>query len=121
MTFSTKQIELQNKVYIIFSPYLCTRNNQNEQQIMKKREFSRRDFLKTLGIAGATMAIQPTINKVKAANEVLTGKKASTARKNGMEHRTLGTGRAAMDVSALGFGVMGMTYNRSQHPEKRSA
>ena len=86
---------------------------------MKKREFSRRDFLKTLGIAGATMAIQPTINKVKAANEVLTGKKASTDSKNGMEHRTLGTGRAAMDVSALGFGVMGMTYNRSQHPDKK--
>lgn len=119
MTFSTKQIDLQNKVYIIFSSYLCTRNNQNKQQIMKKREFSRRDFLKTLGIAGATMAIQPTINKVKAANEVLTGKKASTDRKNGMEHRTLGTGRAAMDVSALGFGVMGMTYNRSQHPDKK--
>lgn len=119
MTFSTKQIELQNKVNIIFSPYLCTRNNQNEQQIMKKKEFSRRDFLKTLGIAGATMAIQPTINKVKAANEVLTGKKTSADRKNGMEHRTLGTGRAAMDVSALGFGVMGMTYNRSQHPDKK--
>lgn len=87
--------------------------------MMEKREFSRRDFLKTLGIAGATMAIQPTINKVKAANEVLTGKKASADRKNGMEHRTLGTGRAAMDVSALGFGVMGMTYNRSQHPDKK--
>ncbi len=86
---------------------------------MKKREFSRRDFLKTLGIAGATMAIQPTINKVKAANEVLTGKKPSADRKNGMAHRTLGTGRAAMDVSALGFGVMGMTYNRSQHPDKK--
>lgn len=86
---------------------------------MEKKEFSRRDFLKTLGIAGATMAIQPTINKVKAANEVLTGKKASAARKNVMAHRTLGTGRAAMDVSALGFGVMGMTYNRSQHPDKK--
>ena len=36
-----------------------------------------------------------------------------------MEHRTLGTGKAAMDVSALGFGVMGMTYNRSQHPDKK--
>lgn len=86
---------------------------------MEKKEFSRRDFLKTLGIAGATMAIQPTINKVKAANEVLTGKKASAARKNGMAQRTLGTGKAAMDVSALGFGVMGMTYNRSQHPDKK--
>lgn len=119
MTFSTKRIDLQNKANIIFSSYLCTRNNQKNRKLMEKKEFSRRDFLKTLGIAGATMAIQPTINKVKAANEVLTGKKASAARKNGMEHRTLGTGRAAMDVSALGFGVMGMTYNRSQHPDKK--
>lgn len=35
------------------------------------------------------------------------------------EHRILGTGIAAFDVSALGFGVMGMTYNRSQHPGKK--
>ncbi len=35
-----------------------------------------------------------------------------------MPHRTLGTGRAA-EVSAIGFGVMGMTYNRSQHPDKK--
>lgn len=35
------------------------------------------------------------------------------------EHRVLGTGKAAFEVSALGFGVMGMTYNRSQHPDKK--
>ena len=34
-------------------------------------------------------------------------------------HRVLGTGKAAFEVSALGFGVMGMTYNRSQHPDKK--
>lgn len=32
--------------------------------------------------------------------------------------RTLGTGSAAFEVSALGFGVMGMSYNRSQHPDR---
>jgi predicted aldo/keto reductase-like oxidoreductase len=31
----------------------------------------------------------------------------------------LGKGKAAFEVSALGFGVMGMTYNRSQHPDKK--
>ena len=35
-----------------------------------------------------------------------------------MQYRTLGSGHAAMTVSALGFGCMGMTYNRSQHPDK---
>ncbi len=33
--------------------------------------------------------------------------------------RVLGTGAVAFEVSALGFGVMGMTYNRSQHPDKK--
>lgn len=36
-----------------------------------------------------------------------------------MEYRTLGTGRAVMEVSALGFGCMGMNYNRSQSPDRR--
>lgn len=31
----------------------------------------------------------------------------------------MGTGKAALEVSALGFGIMGMTYNRSQHPDKK--
>ena len=36
-----------------------------------------------------------------------------------LPHRTLGSGKAALDVSALGFGVMGMTYNRSAHPDRK--
>lgn len=42
---------------------------------------------------------------------------ANTATVNG--RRILGSGKASMEVSALGFGVMGMTYNRSQHPDKK--
>jgi aryl-alcohol dehydrogenase-like predicted oxidoreductase len=34
------------------------------------------------------------------------------------KRRTLGAGSYGMDVSALGFGVMGMTYNRGPHPDK---
>lgn len=33
-------------------------------------------------------------------------------------HRLLGIGESALEVSALGFGVMGMTYNRSRHPDR---
>ena len=33
-------------------------------------------------------------------------------------HRVLGSGENALEVSALGLGLMGMTYNRSQHPDK---
>lgn len=33
--------------------------------------------------------------------------------------RTLGSGRAAMEVSALGYGVMGCTYNRGVSPDRK--
>jgi aryl-alcohol dehydrogenase-like predicted oxidoreductase len=33
-------------------------------------------------------------------------------------HRTLGTGQYSFEVSALGFGVMGMNYNRGPHPDR---
>jgi hypothetical protein len=82
----------------------------------EKMNISRRGFLKTAALVGTALAVQPTINKVKAANAAAGGEKA--LKKKGMQYRTLGTGKAAMEVSALGFGVMGMTYNRSQHPDK---
>lgn len=85
----------------------------------EKKGISRRGFLKTAAAVGAALTIQPAINKVKAANAALNGENVSTMKKGGMPHRTLGTGRAAFEVSALGFGVMGMTYNRSQHPDKK--
>lgn len=83
------------------------------------KDISRRGFLKAAAAVGAALTIQPTINKVKAANAVLNGQDAAAVKKDGMQYRTLGTGRTAMEVSALGFGVMGMTYNRSQHPDKK--
>ena len=85
----------------------------------EKKGISRRGFLKTAAAVGAVLTIQPAINKVKAANAALNGENALSVKKGGMPHRTLGTGRAAFEVSALGFGVMGMTYNRSQHPDKK--
>ncbi|WP_222119460.1 aldo/keto reductase [Pseudomonas oryzihabitans] len=36
------------------------------------------------------------------------------------QHRTLGSGDFRMEVSALGFGVMGMNYNRGIHPERKA-
>ena len=85
-----------------------------------KQEISRRRFLKAAATVGAALTIQPVVNKVKAAHVALGDANASPVIKNGMPYRTLGTGRAALEVSALGFGVMGMTYNRSQHPDKQA-
>ena len=86
---------------------------------MENKEFSRRGFLKTLGLAGAALAVEPAFNKVQAATAVVEGRNHLTNSNSSLPHRTLGTGKAAFEVSALGFGVMGMTYNRSQHPDKK--
>lgn len=86
---------------------------------MDHKRLTRRGFLKALGLAGAAMAIGPAFNKVHAAASVAEGHRRSSG-SSSMPHRTLGTGNAALEVSALGFGVMGMTYNRSQHPDKKS-
>ena len=85
---------------------------------MGNKDFSRRGFLKTLGLTGAALTIGPAFNKVEAATAIVEGRKTITGN-NALPHRTLGTGKAAFEVSALGFGVMGMTYNRSQHPDKK--
>ena len=84
------------------------------------KSISRRGFLKTAGATGAALTVSPALDKVKAAETALTGaRNGSTRKKDGVEYRTLGTGRAAMEVSALGFGCMGMNYNRSQSPDRR--
>lgn len=85
----------------------------------EKKGISRRGFLKAAAAVSATLTIHPTINKVKATNAVLTGQNASPVKKDSMQYRTLGTDKADFEVSALGFGVMGMTYNRSQYPDKK--
>lgn len=82
------------------------------------QHFSRRDFLKTAAAVGAALTIQPAIDKVKAADTALNGHSLPSAGNGALPYRVLGSGKAAMEVSALGFGVMGMTYNRSRHPEK---
>lgn len=85
----------------------------------EEHEISRRGFLKAAAAVGAALTIQPTINKVKAANAVLNGQDAAAVKKDEMQYRTLGTGRAAMKMSALGFGVMVMNYNRSQSSDRK--
>lgn len=83
---------------------------------MNDNGISRRGFLKVATALGAALAIEPTINRVQAAERIITGN--SIVKNPDMQYRTLGTGKATFEVSALGFGVMGMTYNRSQYPSK---
>lgn len=72
---------------------------------------SRRGFLKAAAALGAAMALPNLPAAAKPAKQ--------TAARSSLPTRTLGTGPASFTVSALGFGVMGMTYNRSEHPDKK--
>ena len=84
------------------------------------KHISRRGFLKAAAAASAALAVSPALEKAQAARRMVSGVPQNEAENTGtLSHRTLGTGNAAFEVSALGFGVMGMTYNRSQHPDNK--
>lgn len=85
---------------------------------------SRRNFLKTAAVAGVAISASPLLNTVSAAQRIagnndtteIPGKIDLPLIKN---KRILGTGKFAMEVSAVSFGCMGLNYHRSQHPDKK--
>lgn len=80
------------------------------------RTISRRGFLKTAAAISASIAAGPALN---AAEAVLPARNGVTNVKDGITYRTLGSRYAAMEVSAIGFGCMGLNYNRSQSPDRK--
>lgn len=85
----------------------------------------RRGFLKRLGLAGAAVCLTPTLNKITAAENIVSGKTVGNTPYVGSatvdKLRTLGRGNAAMTVSAMGFGCMGLNHHRGYHPDKKAA
>lgn len=82
--------------------------------------FNRRNFLKDVALSGVVMCVPPALVQSYTGPKKL----SSNENENNMpvisQHRTLGKGTAAMEVSALGFGVMGMNYNRGTYPEPKA-
>lgn len=80
-------------------------------------EMGRRSFLKTAAALTALAMMPPLVKKAHAV----------VVNKNGSDYplltvrRTLGTGKAAMEVSALGFGCMGLNYHRSSKMDEKQA
>lgn len=82
------------------------------------KNISRRGFLKTAAAIGTALTVAPALGKIRVVDNAVNGTSVGGGKAGGgLPHRVLGTGKAAFEVSALGFGVMGMTYNRSQHPD----
>ena len=83
----------------------------------------RRSFLRAVTLAGAAFTAQPLLSKTSSLEKVLGRKSESNAINSSnvatiSTQRTMGQGKASITVSALGFGVMGMNYNRSEAPDR---
>lgn len=82
------------------------------------QENSRRNFIKVGSTLSAAIFGGPAIAKTVIENS--TSKTVDPKQKNSTSYRTLGTGKHALQVSALGLGCMGMSYHRSFIPDKKA-
>jgi aryl-alcohol dehydrogenase-like predicted oxidoreductase len=85
---------------------------------------TRRDFLRTGTTLGAAFCVPSVAGS--AASEPKAQERQTLAGSGELElplmtrSRTLGKGSFSLEVSALGFGVMGMSYNRGPHPDRKA-
>ncbi|HOF19887.1 MAG TPA: aldo/keto reductase [Bacteroidales bacterium] len=80
----------------------------------------RRDFLKNVTFLG-TAAFVPAVFTQSCKDQKMESSGESENKAAVIsQRRILGKGTAAMEVSALGFGVMGMNYHRGIHPDKKA-
>lgn len=80
---------------------------------------SRRGFFKAGTALGAALMMPFAWNNALAAQAASTVHDSRRHDTLNMQ-RTLGSGKFSMTVSAIGFGVMGMNYNRGPHPERKA-
>lgn len=79
----------------------------------------RRNFLKAGATMGASLLAAPSFT-MNPSQSNTTANETSKGGKSNVQHRTLGSGKHSLEVSALGLGCMGMNYHRSFVPDRKS-
>lgn len=77
-----------------------------------KNNFTRRNFIQSTALITAVMGLSSMFN-TSVAKEPFNRKTSSS------KNRILGSGKSAMEVSAIGFGCMGLNHHRGPYPDKK--
>ncbi len=83
-------------------------------------DFNRRDFLKTGFLVTGSMVLGATAVPAKAAASSRISGRVLSNPPVSEGQRILGSGKAALKVSEVGFGCMGLNYHCGEHPEKKN-
>ncbi len=89
-------------------------NNASQSNVI-----SRRVFFNTGATMGAAMCVAPAFGNP-AAGEATPVKQTGAVSPLLTKRRTLSSGSSGMEVSALGFGVMGTNYHRGAYPSREA-